>query len=55
MILASSQPASLDAQRQPNSLNLFQMLEDVTFWLLDVQTGEVRWTRLGEICRARRL
>ena len=56
MILASSQPSALDAPRQPSSLNLFQMLEDITFWLVDLQTGEVRaGARLSELCRARRL
>ena len=56
MILASTQTSQGGSAGDdtPGSLRVFATLEDYTFWLVDVQTGDVReikGRRLGETVR----
>ncbi|KAJ3309292.1 hypothetical protein HDU76_003659, partial [Blyttiomyces sp. JEL0837] len=43
MILASALPSSgqVSAQKYPHSLNVFKTLDDITFWLINLETGMV--------------
>jgi hypothetical protein len=41
MILSSARPSSCSLQRSPESLNCIAKLDDVTFWVIDLESGAV--------------
>jgi hypothetical protein len=46
MILSSAKPSSNSLQRSPESLNCIAKLDDVTFWVIDLETGTVIWVKI---------